>query len=57
MKFSLTIDLQNDAFVPDVRNHLAQLLQLTAERVSEGLIAAPIRDLNGNRVGSFEVSK
>lgn len=58
--FTLSIDLENDAFDPDPRPELVRLLRQTALRVEanpsslEG--SGKLMDNNGNTVGSWTLS-
>lgn len=56
-KFKLSLSLDDDCAVTDFRHTIAEALAATSQRVSTGLICGSIRDLNGNRIGSFEVTK
>lgn len=50
-RFTLTITLGNDAMQSPV--DVADALRTAADRVEAGTAYAPIRDANGNTVGSF----
>lgn len=59
-KFTLAVDLTNDAFADDFRLELARILRETATRVMDGQFNAhgsrTIFDSNGNDVGRGKVS-
>jgi len=59
-KFTLTIDLSNDAFADDYRFELTAILHNLARRVMDGHLNAhgsrTIFDQNGNDVGRAKVS-
>ena len=54
--FTLNIDCENLAFEDDVAPELARLLREIADRIESGSMAGNIRDINGNRVGSFKTN-
>ncbi len=52
--FTLTLETLNEAF--DGANHpieLARILRVVANRIEAGQTEGNVRDINGNRVGSF----
>lgn len=51
--FTLHIDTYNDAFQDDPTCELKRLLGEIINQLDEGLLKAPIRDVNGNTVGEF----
>jgi len=54
MRFTLTIDCDNDAFGFDqLAPEVASLLKYAAARVASGRIAGHLADENGNTVGRF----
>lgn len=62
MKFVLTIELGNDAM--QTKDDIAAVLTETAARIPRAIVgrigvgdSAFIRDINGNRVGNWEVQK
>ena len=55
--FNLKLSLDDDAAVTDFRATVAQALEQASQRVLDGRLSSPIRDVNGNRIGSFEVSR
>ena len=54
--FTLNIDCENAAFEDDAAPELARLLREIAGRIESGSMAGNIRDINGNRVGSFKTN-
>ena len=59
MKFTCSIDLDNDAFADPTYNELARLLMVVSSRVN-GLANTQtaeggIRDINGNTVGQWVI--
>lgn len=54
-KFTLTIDLDNDAFQPDPAEELAYHLRRITNQIAAGYQSAPIIDTNGNTVGSWSI--
>ena len=54
--FTLNIDCENLAFEDDAAPELARLLREIADRIESGSMAGNIRDINGNRVGSFKTN-
>jgi hypothetical protein len=58
MNFILTINCDNDAFLPIIGDELARILREVAARV-EGCesphLEGNCRDYNGNKVGSYKV--
>ncbi len=52
MRFTLTIDCDNDAFGRDPELEVARLLHLTAKRLYDG--EGKLHDANGNTVGRFQ---
>lgn len=59
MKATIEINLVNAAFDDgrDGRDELVRLLHMLAEFVARGTIRCPIRDINGNRVGEFNLEE
>lgn len=55
--FKLSISLADDALVSHLLPELANILNDAARKVSAGIVRSPLRDSNGNTVGSFEVTK
>ena len=59
-RFTLEIELENDAFHPHPEPELSRLLRIVAERlrlmedIGEGY---PIHDINGNRVGTARIEE
>jgi hypothetical protein len=54
MEFKLRISMDNDAFVECPEVELARILDQVAAQLYNG--AGKCRDLNGNTVGSWEVT-
>lgn len=56
-KFTLEIELDNDAFTDDADMEIARLLRDAAKRVNGGLLGRRgkmlLRDVNGNTVGGY----
>lgn len=51
----IIIKLENDAFVPDPQAETLSILEDIVRHVREhGLANTPLRDSNGNSVGTFE---
>ena len=60
MEFTLKINMDNAAFDRGEGRELARLLRAVAKRVDEtgaGENDGTIRDINGNKVGSWEISE
>lgn len=57
MEFKLTLSMDNAAFTEagGYAPELARILEKAADQARAGRDAAPIIDVNGNRVGSWEV--
>lgn len=55
MEFKLEMDCNNDAFAEDLEVELARILRDVANKVRAGHGNGPVRDSNGNKVGSFEI--
>ncbi|MCA1841068.1 MAG: hypothetical protein LC723_12220 [Actinobacteria bacterium] len=57
MKFTLEITCDNAAFDENPFPEVARILREAARKVDDGLVKIgqeqPLRDVNGNRVGSF----
>ena len=65
MKFVMVVDMDNAAFVPDDHtavgdlrraNEMLSLAHTVNTRLAEGKRAGTLRDSNGNRVGSWEIT-
>lgn len=54
--FTLTIDTSNDAFQPDPGPEVGRLLRQVVHEVEAGYDARPLRDENGNTVGSWSLT-
>lgn len=54
--FKLTIKTDNAAFADgNLENEIARILRKVAERIERGDTSGSTFDLNGNKVGSFEL--
>lgn len=55
MRFTLSIDTDNDAFTPDPGPEVARILAKLAEHVADSGAnnAGTLRDVNGNLVGTW----
>lgn len=56
MKFTMTIESGNAAMVEDVGAAVAEILRKVADAVDVGCYRDGVRDGNGNRVGSWELT-
>ncbi len=56
MEFTLSINLENEAFSPDFSPEVARILRRVADQVEAGITEGKTRDINGNTVGSFSAS-
>ena len=53
MRFVLTIECNNDAFVgPDLFPEVARIVRAVADKAARG-DCGPVRDVNGNTCGAF----
>ena len=63
MKFKLEFDMDNDAFQPDKCNEIVRILRDIASRTNEYCYCPeeigeyPIKDSNGNKIGTFEITE
>lgn len=56
MKATISINMDNAAFTEDGgRPELARILRKLADDVENGKAPVPLRDANGNTVGSMEI--
>lgn len=55
MTFTMTVDMDNAAFADDP-DELARILAVVRGRVREGETDGRCMDVNGNRVGSWEIT-
>ena len=53
--FTMTIDTGNDAFTGDPTAEIGRLMRETTRRVVNGHKAGFLLDINGNRVGTYEL--
>jgi hypothetical protein len=56
MGFTMTISTDNDAFATDATAEIARILRETTRRVVNGHMDGVLLDVNGNRVGRFDVT-
>lgn len=54
--FTLTIETDNAAFTDDAAREVARILRQLAKKLEDGKDSGKVMDLNGNSVGSFELS-
>ena len=57
MKFTLEIECDNAAFEPDARREISRILLAAVKSVQTGVTYTPIFDINGNRVGTWEITR
>ena len=55
--FRITMKTENAAFEDDRNMELARILRQIAERLENGEDAGRVLDINGNKVGSFEMEE
>lgn len=55
MTFKLQINCDNAAFDGDPNPELARILEYVALEVRDGIPFGNVRDINGNKVGHFEI--
>ncbi|MFA5436896.1 MAG: hypothetical protein WC372_12730 [Candidatus Neomarinimicrobiota bacterium] len=55
--FKIEIETGNAAFEDDRNMELARILRQIAERLENGEDAGRVLDINGNKVGSFEMEE
>lgn len=55
--FKIEIETGNAAFEDDRNMELARILRQIAERLENGENAGRVLDINGNKVGSFEIEE
>ncbi len=55
MEFKVTVDMQNAAFDDGPATELSRILKALSKAVQEGADGGNVFDLNGNKVGSWEV--
>jgi len=53
--FSISIDTGNAAFEDDAGAEVARILRDVATALERGTRGAPLHDINGNRVGRFDL--
>ena len=61
MRFTLTVDMGNDAFTDAPDDELARIIQHTAQKIAtqgfEKSESVAVHDVNGNRVGAWKVTR
>jgi hypothetical protein len=59
MRNAFTIDIStgNGAFDDDAGAEVARILRDVADRIERGTATGKVFDINGNRVGSFELQR
>ena len=55
--FSLSFDMGNDAFVDDPAGEISRILSEAAKKVERGNLDFKIHDVNGNSIGSAEMTE
>ena len=55
--FKIEIETGNAAFEDDRNMELARILRQIAERLENGENTGWVRDINGNKVGKFEIEE
>jgi hypothetical protein len=53
----LAIETTNAAFEGDPAPECARILRAIADALEDGSTGGPIRDVNGNRVGTFTIKR
>lgn len=53
-EFKLVIECSNEAFSDNPSYEVVRILRAVVKRIDEGNTAGILRDVNGNRVGTFE---
>jgi len=51
--FPLPFNLQNDAFRPRPKAEITRILRQLANQIERDITRGPIKDENGNTIGSF----
>lgn len=54
--FKLTIETDNAAFDDCPEQECARILRAVADALERGTRGAPLHDINGNRVGRFDLT-
>ena len=57
MSLKLTIRTDNAAFDGNCREECARILREVAQALERGTTGAPLFDINGNRVGRFDLKE
>jgi len=55
--FTISIDLENDVFLPCPHDEIVRILRDVADRIDNGECPKSLFDINGNRVGTATVKK
>ncbi len=55
MKFTMEIDMDNDAFKNIPEMVLSDMLEKVGQRIERGAVVGKIQDFNGNTVGKFDI--
>jgi hypothetical protein len=53
--FTLKFSTDNAAFADDMHGEAARILRACADQLDRGKLAAVIRDINGNRCGTWSI--
>ena len=56
-RFSLEIRTDNDAFADDPAAEVVRILKGVVTALERGTRGAPLHDINGNRVGRFDLER
>lgn len=54
---NITVNTDNAAFDENPKAEVARILRSIADKVEAGSEPISVRDINGNKVGTFEVSE
>lgn len=57
MKFTLAIESSNAAFTDDAAMEVSRILWEVRDALDKGEDSGVVRDINGNKVGSFELEE
>lgn len=52
MRYTVNIDIENDAFQPDWQDEVNRLLLVIVKRIENDCAGGDLKDLNGNLCGS-----
>ena len=56
MKLQLNITMDNAAFEADPLSEATRILRNVADRMDGGSWGGPLKDINGNTVGTFDIT-